>query len=280
MRRTSNSAGFTIVELMIVIIVIAILAAISIVAYTGIQDRARGVVLGSDLSNAADQMEIAYAMDGSYPADLPEGIRTSGGNVLQLVQQDSSDEFCINGWDASGLMQSYSTGTGLGDGLCYGALIGSPVGGSVPAVVRNTNLVPDFSQWTTSGGITYNAGSNELVFGSTSGQAESPLIRVDRAGSARFTLDTYVTQSSPHFTPRGGLHLGSNYFNSNLVATQNTTGHTGNGHANSVALNQWVTYGWTMAMGPNIEYLRLRISSSPTSYTSNNRIRNPVLTIF
>ena len=36
-----NKRGFTIVELLIVIVVIAILAAISIVAYNGIQDRAR-----------------------------------------------------------------------------------------------------------------------------------------------------------------------------------------------------------------------------------------------
>ena len=34
-------AGFTIVELLIVIVIIAILAAISIVAYSGIQTRAR-----------------------------------------------------------------------------------------------------------------------------------------------------------------------------------------------------------------------------------------------
>lgn len=36
--------GFTIVELLIVIVVIAILAAISIVSYTGIQQRANNTV--------------------------------------------------------------------------------------------------------------------------------------------------------------------------------------------------------------------------------------------
>jgi prepilin-type N-terminal cleavage/methylation domain-containing protein len=36
-----NSSGFTIVELLIVIVVIGILAAISIVAYNGMQARAR-----------------------------------------------------------------------------------------------------------------------------------------------------------------------------------------------------------------------------------------------
>lgn len=40
MTKQTKSSGFTIVELLIVIVVIAILAAITIVAYNGIQDRA------------------------------------------------------------------------------------------------------------------------------------------------------------------------------------------------------------------------------------------------
>lgn len=43
-------AGFTIVELQIVIVVIAILATISIVAYNGIQQRARDSQRKSDLA--------------------------------------------------------------------------------------------------------------------------------------------------------------------------------------------------------------------------------------
>jgi prepilin-type N-terminal cleavage/methylation domain-containing protein len=39
-RKVHNHSGFTIVELLIVIVVIAILAALSVVAYNGIQNRA------------------------------------------------------------------------------------------------------------------------------------------------------------------------------------------------------------------------------------------------
>ena len=41
MKQWAKQSGFTIVELLIVIVVIAILAAITIVAYTGIQERAK-----------------------------------------------------------------------------------------------------------------------------------------------------------------------------------------------------------------------------------------------
>lgn len=60
--------GFTIVELLIVIVVIGILAAITIVAYNGVQNRARETNLKSDLTNVAKQIEV-YRADGDYPAN-------------------------------------------------------------------------------------------------------------------------------------------------------------------------------------------------------------------
>ena len=49
----TNKAGFTIVELLMVIVVIAILAAITIVAYNGIQTRAKDSAIVSDLQSLA-----------------------------------------------------------------------------------------------------------------------------------------------------------------------------------------------------------------------------------
>lgn len=65
-----NVSGFTIVELLIVIVVIAILAAISVVAYTGIQNRANDSAIKADLSNFAKLIEIQRADLGTYPATL------------------------------------------------------------------------------------------------------------------------------------------------------------------------------------------------------------------
>lgn len=62
-----SRSGFTIVELLIVIVVIAILATISIVAYNGIQSRARDAERKSDGSAIQKHVEIFYIDNGFYP---------------------------------------------------------------------------------------------------------------------------------------------------------------------------------------------------------------------
>ncbi len=64
--------GFTIVELLIVIVVIGILAAISIVAYNVVSNRANDSTIRSDLSNIPKQLELTRAELGRYPETLSE----------------------------------------------------------------------------------------------------------------------------------------------------------------------------------------------------------------
>ncbi|MFZ1243029.1 MAG: prepilin-type N-terminal cleavage/methylation domain-containing protein, partial [Candidatus Saccharimonas sp.] len=68
----TNKRGFTIVELLIVIVVIAILAAISIVAYNGIQNRAHDTLVQNDIMNAGKQLELYFVDHDAYPTTASE----------------------------------------------------------------------------------------------------------------------------------------------------------------------------------------------------------------
>jgi len=72
-KNIKNEKGFTIVELLIVIVVIGILAAITIVAYNGIQSRAKTSSAQSSATNVVKKAEIYNTDDttsSGYPATL------------------------------------------------------------------------------------------------------------------------------------------------------------------------------------------------------------------
>lgn len=77
-----TTIGFTIVELLIVIVVIAILATISVVAYTGIQNRANDSAVQQDVSSFVKKIMMYHATESTYPAGggsvAIEGGSTSG----------------------------------------------------------------------------------------------------------------------------------------------------------------------------------------------------------
>ena len=65
-----NKQGFTIVELLVVIVVIGVLASVTIISYTGISQKATIASLTSDLDNAAKQLKLDQVINSEYPATL------------------------------------------------------------------------------------------------------------------------------------------------------------------------------------------------------------------
>lgn len=63
-----KQTGFTIVELLIVIVIIGILASITIVAYNGIQGRARDTQRVQDMQSIVKALELYKTTNGAYPA--------------------------------------------------------------------------------------------------------------------------------------------------------------------------------------------------------------------
>lgn len=99
MKWAKHKSGFTIVELLIVIVVIAILAAVTIVAYNGISQNARKSALKSELSQVAKALETAKikAGTGLYPNSLAD-VRVDS-DKLTYHYNDRSNTYCVDGQD-------------------------------------------------------------------------------------------------------------------------------------------------------------------------------------
>ena len=82
-----RNQGFTIVELLIVIVVIGILALLVITTYSGIQAKARNSKRQSDVKSLQTQLEAFFSQNGYYPSltDM-NGQAWLGTNMKSLDQ--------------------------------------------------------------------------------------------------------------------------------------------------------------------------------------------------
>ena len=133
----SKKTGFTIVELLIVIVVIAILAAITIVAFNGIQERARISSVSSALSQANKKIAL-FQVDnpGQYPADLSSlGITNTADVSYQYSVNNTTNPatYCITATNGSTSYKSSSASSTPSSGGCAGHGVGG--------VAAVTNLV-------------------------------------------------------------------------------------------------------------------------------------------
>ncbi len=95
---TKKQSGFTIVELLIVIVIIGILAALVIVAYTGIQNRARAVQYKTDVQTIVKKAEAyaAASTTNAYP------ITTAGTDAATVTAQTTTGTLITSLMNASG----------------------------------------------------------------------------------------------------------------------------------------------------------------------------------
>lgn len=99
-----KKSGFTIIELIVVMVVIGILAALVVVAYNGVVLKSKESALASDMSNARKSLEMYNIEHGYYPdlndCSVPEDsrficLKTSPNNVIDY--QSDGETYTIYG---------------------------------------------------------------------------------------------------------------------------------------------------------------------------------------
>lgn len=92
----SPRAGFTLIELMVVVVIVAILAAMAIPRSKNTKGKAHAAALRTDLRNLASAEESFFATNSRYSADLDSlNFRGSPGVIVTIP------EATIQGWSAS-----------------------------------------------------------------------------------------------------------------------------------------------------------------------------------
>jgi type IV pilus assembly protein PilE len=128
-----NQGGFTLVELMIVVIIVGILAAVAIPMYQGATERAKASEAVAALGTIRGALRVYYAEHGTYVhASFSDGALVTNGSVLDVSVND------LLGRYFSGACYTFS---GAPDATTYtiecdGSLSAAPYGSEVATIVR------------------------------------------------------------------------------------------------------------------------------------------------
>lgn len=204
MARRASRTGFTIVELLIVVVVIAILAAITIVAYNGITNRAKNSVASSAAESAAKKvMTFAVTNSDSYPATLADSGVTDGNGTTYQYRVDNAANpktFCVTATANSVSYFVSSTSAAPAAGACAGH--GANGATTITNLATNPSAEVNGTGYTTYGGASL---------------AQSAAWASSGSSSFRLTTNSTTNQGDFRFTGGGltsfplGLQAGRTY---------------------------------------------------------------------
>lgn len=221
--------GFTIVELLIVIVIIGILAAITIVAYNGIQNRARASAVTSSLAGAAKQLELSKVDAGVYPSSSAS-LKKADDVDFQYSYTASSDSYCLTATKDTVSYKIQSTDQVPTQGGCAGHSQGG--------VAAITNLIPNPSFEAAGWGCTGALAGTPVQSGTKSWSMTTAVSTTDtfcqynlalQPGTYTVSLYVYLTGNGATFNNRDAMF----YNAGSLSVSPGTTIY------NRSALNQW-----------------------------------------
>lgn len=118
MRHPVAARGFTLVELLIVIVVMAILSSIATFSFLSIQRNARDSERANKLVIVVEALEKYYDKNGQYPTVADMTYNNNDGQLTQLLGM-KNDEPLRMPKAASSVHNSFGTGTATADKPVY-----------------------------------------------------------------------------------------------------------------------------------------------------------------
>lgn len=115
----SFKSGFTIVELLIVIVVIAILAALSLVSYNGITSQARASVVAAAVRDFESEFLRVQVHEGAMPDSCNDvSFPFKDGQYVDCVISPNGADYCIGFSDGTTSYHVTSNSSSPQEGLC------------------------------------------------------------------------------------------------------------------------------------------------------------------
>jgi prepilin-type N-terminal cleavage/methylation domain-containing protein len=155
--------GFTIVELLVVIVVIGILAAITIVSYTGISGKAIVSSVKSDIAQAYKQLEVSKTTSSTdvYPINQASAnLKSSNGTTYTYYSDSPYKNYCLVATNNSTVYSISSSNPLPISGNCLSnGLVGY---WALDNTTGMTDLSGNGNNGTASGGIAIGTAANHL----------------------------------------------------------------------------------------------------------------------
>ena len=115
----STEQGFTLVELLVVIIIIGILLAIAVPSYLGFKDRANNTAAQANVRSAIPAVEAFYADNGTYVGMTIAALQAIDAGVqLSHVGTVTATSYCVDATVNSKTYNKAGPGAAIASGLC------------------------------------------------------------------------------------------------------------------------------------------------------------------
>ena len=87
--KISNENGFTLIELMLVVVVLGILAGIAVPRMGGVRGQAEDSEVKSNLRAMQSALEMHYVNDGQYPQNVNSSTEYISGDLASVFSRDA-----------------------------------------------------------------------------------------------------------------------------------------------------------------------------------------------